>query len=60
MSTKEIAKELAFLSQGTNSPEDVTVRDVVGIGRYPYQGIFQKKAYKMTQSLLMSCLKLAF
>lgn len=43
-STKEIAKQLAFLPQGADSPEDVTVRDVVSIGRYPYQGILQKRS----------------
>ncbi|MBS7576754.1 MULTISPECIES: ABC transporter ATP-binding protein [unclassified Enterococcus] len=43
LSTKEIAQQLAFLPQGATSPEDVTVHDVVSIGRYPYQGILQKK-----------------
>ncbi|GAA3253196.1 Ferrichrome transport ATP-binding protein FhuC [Lactococcus lactis subsp. lactis] len=43
LSTKEIAKQLAFLPQDSISPEDSTVRKVVALGRYPYQGIFQKK-----------------
>ena len=43
LSTKEIAKQLAFLPQDSISPEDSTVREVVALGRYPYQGIFQKK-----------------
>ena len=42
LSTKEIAKQLAFLPQDSISPEDSTVREVVALGRYPYQGIFQK------------------
>ncbi|KZK07351.1 MULTISPECIES: ABC transporter ATP-binding protein [Lactococcus] len=43
LSTKEIAKQLAFLPQNSLSPEDSTVREVVSLGRYPYQGIFQKR-----------------
>ncbi|MCU5754325.1 ABC transporter ATP-binding protein [Lactococcus lactis] len=47
LSTKEIAKQLAFLPQDSISPEDSTVREVVALGRYPYQGIFQKRLKKM-------------
>lgn len=43
LSTKEIAKQLAFLPQNSLSPEDSTVREVVSLGRYPYQGVFQKR-----------------
>ncbi|WEV44915.1 ABC transporter ATP-binding protein [Streptococcaceae bacterium ESL0687] len=44
MTSKEIARELAFLSQESNCPEDVTVRELVSVGRYPHQGIFQKSS----------------
>lgn len=43
LSSKEIAQQLAFLPQGASFPEDVTVKEIVAIGRYPYQGLFQKK-----------------
>jgi iron complex transport system ATP-binding protein len=44
LSTKEIAKKLAFLPQSATAPEDATVRDVVELGRYPYQSMLKKKA----------------
>lgn len=42
LSNKEIAKQLAFLPQSATAPEDVTVRDVVELGRYPYRKVLQK------------------
>ncbi|KXT60111.1 MULTISPECIES: ABC transporter ATP-binding protein [Lactococcus] len=42
LSTREIAKQLAFLPQDSISPEDSTVREVVSLGRYPYKGLLQK------------------
>ncbi|WEV60409.1 ABC transporter ATP-binding protein [Streptococcaceae bacterium ESL0729] len=44
MPTKEIARVLAFLSQESSQPEEVTVRELVAVGRYPHQGIFQKRS----------------
>ena len=43
LSTKEIAKKLAFLPQSAIAPEDATVRDVVELGRYPYRQFLKKK-----------------
>lgn len=42
LSNKEIAKQLAFLPQSATAPEDVTVNDVVELGRYPYRKLLQK------------------
>lgn len=42
LSTKEIARRLAFLPQSATAPDDVTVRDVVELGRYPYRGVLKK------------------
>ncbi|MFV0559872.1 MAG: ABC transporter ATP-binding protein [Enterococcus sp.] len=42
LSAKEIARQLAFLPQGVETPTDTTVREVVELGRYPYQGVFRK------------------
>lgn len=43
LSTKEIAKKLAFLPQSATAPEDATVRDVVELGRYPHRALLKKK-----------------
>ncbi|MGO1506431.1 MAG: ABC transporter ATP-binding protein [Microbacteriaceae bacterium] len=36
MPTREVARRLALLPQGTSTPEDLRVRDLVAYGRYPY------------------------
>lgn len=38
MTTKEISQEMAFLPQSPLVPNDFTVRDLVGYGRYPHLG----------------------
>ncbi|TDO86430.1 iron complex transport system ATP-binding protein [Halanaerobium saccharolyticum] len=42
LSTKEVAKEMAFLPQSSTIPEGITVRKLVEQGRYPYQKWYQK------------------
>lgn len=37
--TKEIARKLAILPQGPEIPAGITVRDLVGYGRNPHQGL---------------------
>ncbi|MTD41481.1 ATP-binding cassette domain-containing protein [Erwinia sp. CPCC 100877] len=49
LSPKEIAQQLAFLPQGASFPEDVTVKEIVAVGRYPYQGLLQKKTLEDEQ-----------
>lgn len=39
---RSFARTLAFLPQKNRSPEGVTVRQLVGLGRYPYQSLFQR------------------
>lgn len=41
LSTKEVAKKLAFLPQSSTIPEGITVRKLVEQGRYPYQKWYQ-------------------
>lgn len=41
LSTKEVAKKLAFLPQSSTVPEGITVRKLVEQGRYPYQKWYQ-------------------
>lgn len=40
MPTKGLAKQLAVLPQGPALPEGLTVIQLVKLGRYPYQGLF--------------------
>lgn len=49
LTTKEIAQQLAFLPQGASVPEDVTVKEIVTIGRYPHQKFLQKKTLEDEQ-----------
>ncbi|MFC0215816.1 ABC transporter ATP-binding protein [Paenibacillus chartarius] len=42
MSTKEVAKQMAVLPQGPTLPEGLTVLQLVRLGRYPYQTLFQQ------------------
>lgn len=37
---KELARELGFLPQDPQAPEDIRVRQLVGRGRFPHQGVF--------------------
>lgn len=39
LKTRDIARELAILPQAPEIPSGVTVWDLVGYGRYPYQGL---------------------
>lgn len=42
LATKEVAKQLGILPQGPVAPEGLTVKDLVGQGRYPYQNWLQQ------------------
>ena len=64
LSTGAIAKLLGILPQGPVAPEGLTVRDLVAMGRYPYQRWWQQWSHqdeRMTQGALLmtSLLELA-
>lgn len=40
--SKAVARQLAMLPQSPIAPEAITVRDLVGRGRYPHQGFLQQ------------------
>ncbi|KQV07881.1 ABC transporter ATP-binding protein [Leifsonia sp. Root112D2] len=40
--SKLVAREVALLPQSPIAPEAITVRDLVGRGRYPHQGLLQQ------------------
>jgi iron complex transport system ATP-binding protein len=42
VSTKEVARQMAVLPQGPVLPEGLTVLQLVKLGRYPYQGLFDQ------------------
>ncbi|RAZ34323.1 MULTISPECIES: ABC transporter ATP-binding protein [Microbacterium] len=42
MSAKEVARRLGLLPQSAIAPEGITVRELVGRGRYPYQTVFRQ------------------
>ncbi len=46
LSTKEVAQQLGILPQSPVAPEGLTVRDLVGQGRYPYQNWLQQWSEK--------------
>lgn len=51
-STKEVAKKLAILPQGPQTPEGLTVKELCYYGRHPYKGVFSKNTdedHKMVQ-----------
>ncbi|MCX8070046.1 MAG: ABC transporter ATP-binding protein [Thermodesulfovibrionales bacterium] len=39
--TKVVARKMAILPQSPRSPDDITVKDLVGYGRAPYQGMIK-------------------
>ena len=43
-SRKQLAKKIAFLMQNPEAPEDITVRELVSLGRYSYQAWMGLKA----------------
>lgn len=42
--TREVAKRLGILPQGPLAPEGLSVKQLVGMGRFPHQGLWQKNA----------------
>lgn len=42
--TREVAKRLGILPQGPIAPEGLSVKQLVGMGRFPHQGLWQKNA----------------
>jgi iron complex transport system ATP-binding protein len=40
--TKEVARRLGLLPQSPSAPEGISVEDLVGRGRYPHQGLFDR------------------
>ncbi|AWB85638.1 ABC transporter ATP-binding protein [Mycetocola zhujimingii] len=49
--SKAVARELAMLPQSPIAPEAITVRDLIGRGRYPHQGLLQQWSHADEQAV---------
>ena len=54
-SYKEFAQKLAILTQSPQAPADMTVRDLVSMGRFPYRSFFGKATKEEVATVLESC-----
>ncbi len=45
ISVKELAKQIAIVSQSPEAPADLTVKELVSFGRFPYRKMFQTTGY---------------
>lgn len=55
---KAFARQLAFLPQSNRCPDGVTVRQLVALGRYPYQSLFQQNSpedVRIVEEALAGC-----
>ncbi|BBI63490.1 hypothetical protein HSBAA_47960 [Vreelandella sulfidaeris] len=49
--TREVAKRLGLLPQGPVAPEGLSVKQLVGMGRFPHQGLWQKNAHQDAEAI---------
>ncbi len=49
--TRAIAKKIAFLPQGSITPEGISVHELVAQGRYPHQSLFNQWSYEDEQAV---------
>lgn len=54
---KKLAQKLAILPQGMTAPPDTSVETLVGYGRFPYRGLFQKSDAKKDREAVEWALK---
>lgn len=52
LSRKNLAKKMAILPQGATTPTDLTVKELVSYGRFPYRSIFKSLNNKKSKRLL--------
>lgn len=51
-SRKKLAKKLAILPQGATTPTDLTVKELVSYGRFPYRSMFKSVNNKQEQAII--------
>ncbi|ROQ41327.1 iron complex transport system ATP-binding protein [Frondihabitans sp. PhB188] len=49
--SKDVAKRVGMLPQSPIAPESITVRDLVGRGRFPHQGVFRQWSHADEQAV---------
>lgn len=49
--TREVAQCLGILPQGPVAPEGLSVKQLVGMGRFPHQGLWQKNAQQDAEAI---------
>ncbi|EHJ92678.1 ABC transporter ATP-binding protein [Vreelandella boliviensis] len=49
--TREVAKRLGILPQGPVAPEGLSVKQLVAMGRFPHQGLWQKNAQQDAEAI---------
>ena len=52
LSRRKIAQKLAILPQGAAAPSDLTVKDLVAYGRFPYRSMFGRNDGKKDQAVI--------
>lgn len=52
LSRKDLARKLAILPQGATTPTDLTVRELVSYGRFPYRSMFKSINNKQEQVII--------
>lgn len=52
LSRKKLAKKLAILPQGATTPTDLTVKELVSYGRFPYRSMFKSVNNKQEQAII--------
>lgn len=57
ISQKELAKQLAVVSQSPEAPADFTVKELVSFGRFPYRSIFQTSMGKNDEQIIQDALE---
>lgn len=57
LSRKKLAKKLAILPQGATTPADLTVKELVSYGRFPYRSMFKSVNNKQEQAIIDEAMK---
>ena len=56
LSRKKIAQKMAILPQGSTTPTDLTVKELVAYGRFPYRSLFKANNGKQDKAVIAECM----
>ncbi len=59
LSRRELARHIAILPQGAEAPQDTTVEQLVGFGRFPYHSLFGQRDAKKDREVVEWALEIA-